>query len=301
MELFANRKFSNKENSNPVLVPSQMEKLCKEGLFNKNQLRYYPRRVKIQQQTQGSLGVSSSSKSLQKEIEKVAHLLKPLQQPAIPPEPLQEIFNDSLLRIHQMKPSTPGKRVKTPPIHNLPPLEDNTNTGKRQRTLSKKFALPPDLKRSKRTYSQLITNQGVILKRHNSIVTEADNSVKMLDMCPDVKLLLSDEEFNDLVKSDGFQLEFMILLQANSCKQNVQFADKIIDKPLTGTQQQQNLNNNISHQPVMTPQKVKEFILEQARKRKDMLEAEKRHLNLRQSFGQSLHQYIEELKSKCQF
>ena len=40
----------------------------------------------------------------------------------------------------------------------------------------------------------------------------------MLDMCPDVKLLLSDEEFNDLVKSDGFQLEFMILLQANSCK-----------------------------------------------------------------------------------
>ena len=29
----------------------------------------------------------------------------------------------------------------------------------------------------------------------------------------------------------------------------------------------------------MTPQKVKEFILEQARKRKDMLEAEKRHLS----------------------
>lgn len=41
MDLFVNHK-GNKENNNPVLVPSQFEILSKEGVFNKTNTLLYP-------------------------------------------------------------------------------------------------------------------------------------------------------------------------------------------------------------------------------------------------------------------
>lgn len=72
MDLFVNQ---NKEN-NPVLAPTQLDQQQKEGLFYKNNNRYYPRKFSRNScQLPTALVQSSSSHSLQREIERIAHHL----------------------------------------------------------------------------------------------------------------------------------------------------------------------------------------------------------------------------------
>ncbi|CAD8118595.1 unnamed protein product [Paramecium sonneborni] len=330
MELFAN-KSQNKENSNPVLVPSLYEIMQKEGIFAKTNTSihshhrfYYRKQMQsiVQSNQNAIIGHSSSSKSIHKDIEKIAKQLQSQQIQTITQfnftQPLKERYptqyshpsntqisevlelfeKENLMKIQQIKPSTP-RRLYTPQVNfKLPTLidenksRDQDNSEKTTSLLKnkplfrrfinpsldkiKKINQPPAIVevRHKRIASQILNNpinqnqQKTIKDRINKVL---QNSHKIISIChkiPEIQQQIAEEQLLNLINSDHFKIEFQHLINnSQSCNTNMELI-------------------------------LQNFMIDQIKKMKELQEAENNLEQKKQNFSRLLSSYIQELKDK---
>ncbi|CAD8102279.1 unnamed protein product [Paramecium primaurelia] len=328
MELSANKSL-NKENKNPVLVLTQYEMMQKEGGFPKttssihSQHRFYYRKQKqpIVQPIQNLIfGHSNSSQSIHKDIEKIAkqlqsqhiqtmtqfNLTQPLKERyptqyshssnAQVIEVLEMLEKENLMKIQQIKPSTPRRlytpqvNTKLPTLHNENKSNDQENNDKTthilknkllfRRTINpsvdkiKKLNQPAVEVRHKRIASQILNDPDNINlhkplnERINKVLQNSNKIISICNKIPEIKEQIVEEQLLDLINSDHFKIEFQHLIN----------------------------NSQGCNQPM--EQILQNFMIDQIRKMKELKEAENNLEQKRQNFQRLLTNYIQELKQK---
>ncbi|CAD8169957.1 unnamed protein product [Paramecium pentaurelia] len=327
MDMFVNR-LSNKENNNPVLVPTQYEIMQKEGIFAKtnNSLythhRFYyrkPRQSINASQQNPAIVRSNSFQSIHKEIEKIAQQLQSQQiytqtqinnkQPFKERYPTQysqpsntqitEVVDmlekENLLKIHQLKPCTPRK-IFTPQInYNLPPSiydnksNDQDNSEKVTPLLKNKSLFKKTLNASFDKVKKINSSQENRQKRTHSQLINNDTYKQQ------------QKSLKDRI-TNVIQNPIKIL---NLCQKVEEIQNSINDEQLKQLIQSdqfkidlQLLINNSKGSNTQMKQILQNFMIEQVKKQKELQEVEQHLEEKKQNFSKMLNNYIKELKDK---
>ncbi|CAK60132.1 unnamed protein product (macronuclear) [Paramecium tetraurelia] len=329
MELSANKSL-NKENNNPVLVPTQYDMMQKEGIFAKtsssihSQHRFYYRKQKqpIVQPIQNLIiGHSNSSQSMHKDIEKIA---KQLQSQHIQtmtqfnfPQPLKERYptqyshssntqiaevlemfeKENLMKIQQIKPCTP-RRLLTPQVNTkLPTLHIENKSNDQENQNEKTSHLLKNKLLFRRTINPSVDkikklNQPATEVRHKRIASQILNNTENLSLHKPLK-----DRINKVLKNSHQILQI--------CNKIPEIQEQISEEQLLDLINSdhfkiefQHLVNNSqgSNQPMEFI--LQNFMIDQIRRMRELKEAENNLEQKRQNFSRLLTSYIQELKEK---
>ncbi|CAK75217.1 unnamed protein product (macronuclear) [Paramecium tetraurelia] len=297
----------NKENLNPLLIVNQQEQLKLNGILPKNHFNQgitnrYQSTVSCYQQ---SLTKSPSSTTLQEQIERIVEKLKQKQEKETLQqnvdinkysidEMIDILKNDRLLHIRslQIQPSSNKNRQNSPKTI-FPPLqlkqnfqsfettkssENETTTHKFslkpqfhqlpkpkpiQKKESKDIIKPPEESRKKRTISLVIDPPP------KKIQMALQNTHRIVQLCSQFNINnITNEELHQLIKTEGFKLQFECLVQFSN-------------------------NNNLDCRA-----QLQNFMTSQIKKYKDLRNAELEHQLQKENFNNTLEVCLTKLKSK---
>ncbi|CAD8106958.1 unnamed protein product [Paramecium sonneborni] len=327
MEMFVNRQ-QNKENNNPVLVPTQYEIMQKEGIFAKNNSSFYTHhrfynrnpRHSINQSSQNPvIGRSNSSSSIHEEIERTVQQLQSQQiytqtqinyrQPLKERYPTQysqpsntqinEVVDmlekDNLLKIHQLKPCTPRK-IFTPSInYNLPPLlydnksHDNENSEKVTPLLKSKSLFKKTFNTSFEKVKKINSSQENRQKRTISQI--ANNSIHQQRQ----KSL--NDRIKQVVQNPKHLLKLCQKVEEIQNSANQEQLMQLIQSDQFKIDLQILINNSKGSNSQMQLA-LENFMIEQVKKARELQEVEYLLEQKKQNFSKMLNNYIQELKDK---
>ncbi|CAD8196877.1 unnamed protein product [Paramecium octaurelia] len=326
MELSAN-KSQNKENNNPVLVPTQYEMMQKEGIFAKtkpsphHRFYYRKQRQSVVQPIQNPIiGHSNSSQSIYKDIEKIAKQLQsqhiqtmtqfnftqPLKerhstQYSNPPnqqitEVLQMFEKENLMKIQQIKPYTPRRPLAQYLNSKLPTLNQD-NTSNDQENSEKATPLLKNKLLFRRTINPSLdkikkNTQPEIEVRHKRVTSQILSHPVNSNQPKNLN--------SKLKKVSKNQNKIMSICNKIPNIQELIGEEQLLD--LINSDQFkiefQHFINNSQGSPSDMEQILQNFLLDQIRKTKELHDAETNLEVKRQIFQRSLTNYIQELKEK---
>ncbi|CAD8114870.1 unnamed protein product [Paramecium sonneborni] len=330
MELFAN-KYQNKENNNPVLVPSLHEIMQKEGIFAKtntsihshNRFYYRKQRQSIVQPIQNPLiGHSNSSQSIHKDIEKIAKQLQSQHIQTITQfnftQPLKERFptqyshpqntqisevlelfeKENLMKIQQIKRYTP-RRPYTPQLNcKLPSLIDE-NKSRDQDNSEKAVPLFKNRLLLRKTINPSLDR----IKKINQPIAEVEGRHKRI-----ASQILNNPINLNQQKTHKNRIDKIL----QNSQKIISICNKIpeIQEQIDEDQLINLINSDhfkIEFQHLLNNQQgcnsnmkliLQKFMIDQIRKMKELEEAENNLEQKRQNFSRLLTNYIQELKEK---
>ncbi|CAD8092460.1 unnamed protein product [Paramecium primaurelia] len=326
MELSAN-KSNNKENNNPVLVPTQYEIMQKEGIFAKTKAsphyRFYYRKQRqsvVQPIQNPIIGHSNSSQSIHKDIEKIAKQLQsqhiqtmtqfnftqPLKerhstQYSNPPnqqitEVLEMFEKENLMKIQQIKPYTP-RRPFTQYVNSKLPTLNYENTSNDQENSEKATPLLKNKLLFKRTINPSLDkfkkiNQPPNEVRHKRVASQILNNPVNQN-----QQRISNVRINKVLQNSNKIMQI--------CNKIPNIQEQIAEEQLLDLINSDHFKIEFQHFINISQgsnsemeQLLSNFMIDQIRKMKELQDAENNLEEKRQNFQRSLTNYIQELKEK---
>ncbi|CAD8197620.1 unnamed protein product [Paramecium octaurelia] len=327
MDMFVNRQ-SNKENKNPVLVPTQYEIMQKEGIFAKTNTSLYTHHRFYYRKPRHSINISSqnpaivrsnSSQSIHKDIQKIVQQLQSQQiytqtqinnrQPFKERYPTQfsqpsntqitEVVDllekENLLKIHQLKPCTPRRPLTSQINYNLPPSiyenksHDQDNSEKYTPLLKSKSLFRKSLNTSFDKVKKINSAQENRQKRTHSLTL---NNCQQKQQQKSIKDRITNVLQNPKKVLHLCQKveEIQNLISEEQLMELIQSDQFKIDLQL--------LINNSNGSNTQLKLILQTFMIEQIKKQKELQEVENHLQQKKQHFSKMLNNYIKELQDK---